>query len=1348
MAGRDFNVAVRLSTVGADQTAAGIKQAGASISDLQQKGEALYGSLLKLAAQFGIGLGIFEVVKQAKDANVELEKMTLTTGALLGAFRPWTGIVGGSAQAMREGAAAAQMLQNAQFGVLGTSGELFRLYQQLIPVMATSGAKGTQQMVDFSVTVAKIADITGQSYEEVGAALSRMITTGEIAARGPLTQFLKNLGITPEQLSSWRQAGTLLEDFGAKLKEATRGQDAMMTSNSALVGQIKKAAESILEEAYRPLFEKQKTFLTNLRDSLVTITPKGTELNKAIVEPLSIAFQTAEIVVSGIARGTADLIVTIWQDGGTNAGKAFSKTLGDTFLRMALFLTETWNTFIRSMIPGIEFVKHPIDAIAALGNELNSELMSATALTLRSIGQIDAAMEMEAARDAFEEWAVKTNKFANGLTNALQTQETWFRRTKQALQDLQNSQNAPAGPGAPTPGWMLAGFPGGPPPKSPQMIQLEEQWDNLKKKLEASLNLAGLEGYQKEIADVEKTFTEMDIEIGKVEKQARQLSDAGVLAATKNFRENVLPAAYVKEQEKVWDESALKYQEAMAKITDSASDSEEARIRAEEQVKLAALASAEKQAWIWGSNEAKKTAAVEARIAAVARVQEEADLKSAANLAKQSGDWQTWARKMAQAAVIGGENVVIATKKYFTEAAANAYAAADTMAQGITAGWLQIESAVKTTGQNVADFMTGTWAAVGKGFETGIYDIITGKAHDLKTVLLSLWDEIAHGFAKMVSGMIQNWIFGQQKIGTFGGVRVDPNMPSGFSATGGQAGFLGTGVPFGGLLGYGLGGYGIGSMIGGGGIANQLGGLLGGVGGGAAFTALGGASGTILGVELGAWAGPIGMIIGAILGAIIGGLFKKSTQEWDTIVGANIGPYATAPNAGGSKVWQAYGSTLGSLGDIMKAGGGKATDILRFMRGGAIPDEFLRSTGITFGAGSPEDKADLFKQYLENFFPKTLFSMAFGRQATGGFEFLPGIGNNLQGLPQFTGGAGDTPLTRMLSTLGFAKDAIDKMAEEIDLRSADDFKKWLGQMVQTMKTFGDLISSATANTDAAAALARGDSSIFPAELTGAAALGDQAAKVVDAFGALQDYVGDDALNRIHDAQSAAAAFFDAQKRYLLTLKALQEGISDSVTGQVRGMKLDLMTDAQKSQFFGTEIQSLLGQLGSAKDAATVQKLFGMISGDVSALWGLPGAHTSAMETWIENVLAQAQRIANQWISGEATAATSPNAELVASINAEKTAFGELHDSLIPLKNSTDELNTAASNASLSVGSFQAATDDARLSVGGLRSDFDSLRAAVSAAKDAIAGLVYAISPNATIEAIRVTPSIVTSATGR
>jgi uncharacterized coiled-coil protein SlyX len=146
-------------------------------------------------------------------------------------------------------------------------------------------------------------------------------------------------------------------------------------------------------------------------------------------------------------------------------------------------------------------------------------------------------------------------------------------------------------------------------------------------------------------------------------------------------------------------------------------------------------------------------------------------------LDQRRGDWAAYYQDLMNMADAAGDHTYATAHSILEKTATEAYANADTMAKGYAAGFLKIRASLRSFGQDVSDTMTTLWADLGNAFDTGFYDVLSGKLSSIGDVLKSLWDSILKDFSKMLSQMLQRWLItgdamgnGQGKGGILGGL--------------------------------------------------------------------------------------------------------------------------------------------------------------------------------------------------------------------------------------------------------------------------------------------------------------------------------------------------------------------------------------------------------------------------------------------------------------------------------------------------------------------------------------------------------------------------------------------------
>jgi len=555
------------------------------------------------------------------------------------------------------------------------------------------------------------------------------------------------------------------------------------------------------------------------------------------------------------------------------------------------------------------------------------------------------------------------------------------------------------------------------------------------------------------------------------------------------------------------------------------------------------------------------------------------------------------------------------------------------MVSGFVTGMTAVAAQIPTMRQTWEGALTTAWTALAATFDKAFFSVLKGDMDGLKETFQSFGDALLGIFSKVFSDIAQRW------LATKLGFEMGPNGQWQVGKGGGGLGMILGVAGAGAFAGYGFGSSGSGATVGSS--------IAGAAGGAALATGLAAMAGLIT-IPIAGW---IVAAVGAILLAV-SSLLKKSTQEWSTLIGGQVLSQSTEA---GMQLWNAYGKTLGSLAGIMRTGGGKGTDLISMLRWNS--DEFLRSTNIKWGSGDPKDTQVLWETYLKNWFPKTLLSMAFGRQPTGGFESFAGVGANMQGVPTFAGGAGDTPLTRMMRDLGFTTKALDAIANQIDTRDAEEFIAWLDKLVGVVKGFKDL----SANFKKTAAEIWGDLAAQEAK-TPADLFAEGASRIVDLAAELDLYTGDEQLTKAAELVELAQQYYNDQVAYLSSLRELQKSITESVNQQIRGMRLDVMTPGQRESFLMGETQGLIASLAKATSPAEISKIMQQIQANISSIFSASENKAGILDA-MEALLRSAEAAASARIKELGDSALAANPGLADAMDRAKELFTNMGPSL-------------------------------------------------------------------------------------
>jgi hypothetical protein len=161
----------------------------------------------------------------------------------------------------------------------------------------------------------------------------------------------------------------------------------------------------------------------------------------------------------------------------------------------------------------------------------------------------------------------------------------------------------------------------------------------------------------------------------------------------------------------------------------------------------------------------------------IVAIEKQKDLAIQTERDLEAGNWDAYYADLLKKAQDAGDKSFATVQATGQKVAADAEKNAQTFAEGWDAGLRKISSSIKSFGQDTATLMTAVWASMTTAFDTGFYDILTGKFSDLGNVLKSLWDSILKDFSKMLTQMLERWLItgdamgnGQGTGGVLGGL--------------------------------------------------------------------------------------------------------------------------------------------------------------------------------------------------------------------------------------------------------------------------------------------------------------------------------------------------------------------------------------------------------------------------------------------------------------------------------------------------------------------------------------------------------------------------------------------------
>ncbi len=605
----------------------------------------------------------------------------------------------------------------------------------------------------------------------------------------------------------------------------------------------------------------------------------------------------------------------------------------------------------------------------------------------------------------------------------------------------------------------------------------------------------------------------------------------------------------------------------------------------------------------------------------------------------------------------------------------------DSAAAGAKAGMYGVFAALPFAAESAAAAVQGVWQGMAQAFDDAFYSVISGRLDSLGDVFRGFASNLQGVFSKLVTSMVERWLSGQKTIGE-GMQALSKSMQN-----------KDGGLSWSGAAMSGAAGYGIGSSIGGGTTANQIGGAVGAVGG------------AYIGTLIGGIAGPIGMIVGAILGAVIGQLFNKNTmmEVTGSIAGMAGGtstyqrpifeqtgrpepgerrgrgqwlldPYTEGAEDGGGQPigWETVEYKPGvttalelagkrvfdqlqtSLVDIFKAGGGEGGGFVDIYRA-ALKDS-LSGANFNINAGGDEDIEKRTEWFLKTMLPRIGLSAAFGQTGylpTGNQDAAGGVGNFSYGMPGmnpdgtwmetklFDEGAA---IPKFLLGLGFTVEKVGELAGRISTDDPQKLLEYIGGLVGVVvglkdlgaemgKTFADLAKGWADEVAAGPAVA----------------FAEQAQSIADLFGELDLYSGDEQLKKAQEAQAASAQFWESVQSYLRQLDALGQKLSAGLQGMREKMRafLNPLSEAGAGAANQATIDGVWGKLLSATNPGQIEAATNEAAAAIEALFNVMAERVTRGKALIERLATLGQGLGDigKDLAYEQLAKTSPLASI-------------------------------------------------------------------------------------------------------
>lgn len=768
-------------------------------------------------AAFKTVTGVFgPLISQGIELNSLLETSRLGIAATIVSYREYHDeagkLVTGQAamnRAMTESANVQKLLQSEAFNTTATLEQMLKAYQQL-QIGATAQKASSAELAAFTATLGNFATASGRSFEELSAQTSRVLQ-GVLTIRNPIVALLRGMGVDNATIKSWVDQGVAIREIQQRLiefqnigPEINKTWSGVKSNVQDVIQQMSGAAMQPIQDAAKEMGLAFVSAFTTVREvggrKITTLSEEVVQYARVMGEALRMAFQGAVEAVGrlfGFFRADASLQEKILLVAEAMAKfKALAGETADFFVLMAksaqvpLHVAMTMQDLMAGNVAGVK---------AGLG-------------TLQDLN-------------------LGIGEFITGAAKRSKASAESIRQDMQSIRDAMQPRPGEysfMGPVQPSDN--------GDPKQKPLDAAIQgtiQQFKDFKALIESKFNLGGLTGLDKALAENEVQFNQNIKTIDAWKKRlsamsGRELAAAGITDVGGEIAN--LKSGAARQQlgadQKAFDDAERKYADAYARIGKLASDSKEDQIEASRQVKqqqladfveiLAANAHTEQEMLdaIKIFNSEKKQINDQAARETSERFQNEmAVLRDQLNAVtldsytrereniNKSFDTEVkniearygalsesakaeidLARKVrdAKLGLIAEEQAsIIGYRKTAEDEAKKIVLSTDSIAGGVALGMAKMKLTIVSTTEAVGEFVSGVWNSLGSAFETGFYDILTGKFDSLKDVLKSLWDSILKDFSKMLSQMLMRWIL------------TGDAMASGQGGGGGVAGWLG-----------------------------------------------------------------------------------------------------------------------------------------------------------------------------------------------------------------------------------------------------------------------------------------------------------------------------------------------------------------------------------------------------------------------------------------------------------------------------------------------------------------------------------------------------------------------------
>jgi hypothetical protein len=1175
----------------------------AASTSMSALGLTMVGAMAAFALAYRAFSEVTKGIKEFADSGIELNALLETSRLGIAAtilsyrnYRDEQGNVIKGQQALdmafMEGGNIQRLLQREAFNTTATLQQMLQAYQQL-QIGASTQKTTSTELAAFVATLGNFATASGRSFEELSAQTSRVLQ-GVLTIRNPILAVLRGMGVSNETVKSWIQQGVAVEKIQGLLVEFLKIGPAINQSWTGILSNVKDVIQQMSGAAMGPIMESLKSLGNEFIGAFTTTFEQGgrkvTQISdeakiqaRLIGETLRLAFESALEVIRRMWA--------VWNSG--------SSDMKATLLDIALKFAE-WKVIIGDIAEGLLRVgKHSLIPLqVGLG---------ANAL---SIGDIATAKEkFEWIQKLIDEDVAYTMGTVGRASTRAKAIADERKRIMDAMQPREGDYSF-IGP-VKTPGM---GQPN-PMPIDTKKLDAEvaefvrktnEMWDQANAYTEQGLarKLALLDAEQEKENDLAEKAVNRMIEHGYDYEMAQELYDtyfyASLVRRDAKKRDAIEADKRIDAEYNAW---RLGIEDRLADellaVTRNYYDKEAAEIEKKRDRDL------------------REINAREARDLKAAEHKEDYDRERAA------------AQKLSDARIAMMEEEkrsIIGYRRKWEEEAQKIIRTTDSISGGMAAGLAKIRAGMVSTTEAVSELVVAIWNDLGKAFEDGFYNILSGKFDSLKDVFKSLWDSILKDFSRMLAQMLQRWLITGETMGSgeglFGGlfkgqtnygakydsssnitslpVGVSYSQVSGGTATqsgaygGGSTGILGR---YGGIIG---GGVAAGAAVSG--IANASGapgwntGAM--IGGGIAI-----ADSVITSIITGAAVGATYMVIGAVVGAIVGGIVGVLTAPNTE---GHVYSYGMSAQEGRNVRSQVSGGAL----DLYKASGlddraGFATSVRKYI------NEYLMKSFWEVHAGTTEDMTADWKRLFSQIVPTEMLHTLFGQTAVGGQDYA-----GISGGVRFGEAISDpnAPLARMLIGLGFSVDKVREIAGKID-SYADDPQKFL----DWLNTLVGVVTGLHRNVERLG----WTSAQIQADITKTAGMTDQerlaksAADLTQLAKELSLYTGDEQIKKAQELNAAVDQYWADQEAAIKKLMDMADQLHTSIAKALESMRDALAittgTGTQESQWLyklygnraaGPGVDTSTGLMGTILGTADVTKLPALVQEAITLITNL------------------------------------------------------------------------------------------------------------------------------------------------